>query len=85
MHHFFYSGGKLFCEGVALDLLARRFGTPLYVYSEATLSEHFRKLDEAMAPVEHLVCFALKSSIKKRTQKLATVVVAFAKERIAFI
>ena len=62
MHHFHYSNGKLFCEGVALDSLAKKFGTPLYVYSETTLSDHFQNLDRAMAPLEHLVCFALKSN-----------------------
>src|SRR5208283_1952492 len=62
MHHFRYVGNKLFCEGVAVETLARKFGTPLYVYSQRTLTEHFRKLDAAMSPVEHLVCFAVKSN-----------------------
>ena len=62
MHDFHYIGNKLFCEGVAVESLARKFGTPLYVYSQRTLTEHFRKLDAAMSPVEHLVCFAVKSN-----------------------
>jgi diaminopimelate decarboxylase len=62
MHDFRYLGKKLFCEGVAVETLARKFGTPLYVYSQHTLTEHFRKLDAAMSPVEHLICFALKSN-----------------------
>jgi len=62
MHHFHYIGNKLFCEGVAVESLARRFGTPLYVYSQRTLTEHFRKLDAAMTPVDHLICFALKAN-----------------------
>ena len=62
MHDFHYVGNKLYCEGVALEALARKYGTPLYVYSQHTLSEHFQKLDRAMAGVEHLVCFAVKSN-----------------------
>ena len=62
MHNFRYIGNKLFCEGVAVGSLAKRHGTPLYVYSQRTLTEHFRKLDAAMSPVGHLVCFAVKSN-----------------------
>jgi diaminopimelate decarboxylase len=62
MHEFRYVGNKLFCEGVAVEALAKKYGTPLYVYSQRTLTEHFRKLDAAMSPVEHLVCFAVKSN-----------------------
>jgi len=62
MHDFRYVGGKLFCEGVSVEALARKFGTPLYVYSQRTLSNHFQKLDQAMAGVDHLICFAVKSN-----------------------
>ncbi len=62
MHDFHYRGKKLLCEGVAVEALARRFGTPLYVYSQHTLTDHFQKLDRVMSPVEHLVCFSVKSN-----------------------
>ena len=62
MHDFRYVGNKLFCEGVAVESLAKRFGTPLYVYSQRTLTEHFLKLDAALTPLDHLVCFAMKSN-----------------------
>lgn len=62
MHDFRYVGNQLYCEGVALATLAKKFGTPLYVYSQRTLTRHFRALDEAMRPVAHLVCFAVKSN-----------------------
>ena len=62
MHDFRYVGNRLFCEGVAVESLARKFGTPLYVYSQRTLTEHFQKLDAAMSPVNHLVCFSVKSN-----------------------
>ena len=41
MHDFRYVGNKLFCEGVAVESLAKKFGTPLYVYSQRTLTNHF--------------------------------------------
>ena len=62
MHDFRYVGDKLFCEGVAVETLAKKFGTPLYVYSQHTLSDHFAKLDRALAPLDHLICFAMKSN-----------------------
>ena len=62
MHDFHYAGHRLFCEGVAVEPLARKFGTPLYVYSQRTLTEHFQKLDVAMSPLDHLVCFSVKSN-----------------------
>ena len=62
MHDFHYAGSRLFCEGVSVESLARKFGTPLYVYSQRTLTEHFQKLDAALSPVAHLVCFSVKSN-----------------------
>src|SRR5260370_26986988 len=62
MHDFRYVGGKLYCEGIAIEKLARKFGTPLYIYSQKTLTDHFRKLDRAMTGVDHLICFAVKSN-----------------------
>src|SRR5512135_2350568 len=62
MHYFHYAGNRLYCEGVAVEALARRFDTPLYVYSQRTLTEHFQALDSALAGVEHRVCFAVKSN-----------------------
>src|ERR1035437_2602438 len=62
MHSFRYVGKNLFCEGLSVDALAKKFGTPLYVYSQATLEDHFQKLDAALAPLDHLVCFAMKAN-----------------------
>jgi diaminopimelate decarboxylase len=62
MHEFHYVGRDLRCEGVSLEALAKKFGTPLYVYSSGTLTGHFRSLDRAMAGVDHLICFAVKSN-----------------------
>jgi diaminopimelate decarboxylase len=62
MHDFRYIGKKLFCEGVAVKALVKKFGTPLYVYSQNTLTDHFQKLDSALMPLNHLVCFAMKAN-----------------------
>jgi len=52
MHDFHYSGAQLCCEGVTLEALARKFGTPLYVYSQHTLEDRFQQLDTALAAVD---------------------------------
>ncbi len=62
MHQFRYVGNKLFCEGVSVETLAEKFGTPLYVYSQQTVTDHFQKLDAALAPLDHLICFAMKAN-----------------------
>ncbi|HEY4416334.1 MAG TPA: diaminopimelate decarboxylase [Verrucomicrobiae bacterium] len=62
MHDFHYVGNKLFCEGVSVASLAEKFGTPLYIYSQRTITDHFQKLDSALAPLDHLVCFAMKAN-----------------------
>jgi diaminopimelate decarboxylase len=54
--------GELVCDGVALEVLARAHGTPLYVYSGATIEESFRRFDAAFASVPHLVCYAAKAN-----------------------
>ncbi len=62
MHYFRYVQGKLFCEGVSVESLVKKYGTPLYIYSQRTLSDHFQKLDKALAPLEHTICYAMKAN-----------------------
>src|SRR3974390_2599252 len=62
MHSFHYSRNRLYCENVPVDSLAAKFGTPLYVYSQATLAGHFQKLDAALDGVDNSLCFAVKSN-----------------------
>src|SRR5436309_4399816 len=62
MHDFHYVGRKLYCERVSVESLARRFGTPLYIYSQHTLTDHFQKLEQALAPLPHLICFSVKAN-----------------------
>ena len=62
MHHFSYRNGQLCCDGVGLTALAEKHGTPLYVYSAATIRENFRRLDRALEGIDHRICFAMKAN-----------------------
>ncbi|MBI2164274.1 MAG: diaminopimelate decarboxylase, partial [candidate division NC10 bacterium] len=62
MHHFEYRGDDLYCEEVPVSRIASEVGTPVYIYSHATLTRHFRVFDEAFAGVPHLICFAMKAN-----------------------
>jgi len=62
MDHFQFRDGALYAEDVALEALARDFGTPLYVYSRATLERHWQAFDAALAGHEHLICYAVKAN-----------------------
>ncbi|MEZ5886965.1 MAG: diaminopimelate decarboxylase [Paracoccaceae bacterium] len=62
MDHFLYQNGVLHAEDVPLPEIAAAVGTPFYVYSTATLERHFRLFQEALSPLDHLVCFAVKSN-----------------------
>ena len=54
--------GQLFAEGVALEQIAEQYGTPTYVYSRAHLERQYRDYADALADVDHLVCFAVKAN-----------------------
>ncbi len=62
MDHFEYKQGSLYCENVAIETLAETYGTPLFVYSRATLERHWRAFDQALAAHDHLVCYAVKAN-----------------------
>src|SRR3954453_15619183 len=59
---FSYSNGTLQCEKVALADIARRAGTPCYVYSSQSILERYRAYDEALATLAHTVCYAVKAN-----------------------
>jgi diaminopimelate decarboxylase len=61
MDHFTYQNGRLMCEGVHAAEIARKFGTPAYVYSRATLEGHYDRLAEAFAELKPLICYSVKS------------------------
>ncbi len=62
LHFFHYKEDRLFCEDVALEDVARMYGTPTYVYSYATLKRHYRAFDGAFEDVKHITCFSIKSN-----------------------
>lgn len=62
MHSFHYENGSLQCEGVNLDNLADQHGTPLYVYSKATILDHYRRLSDGMGELDCEVCYATKAN-----------------------
>ncbi len=54
--------GRLHLEGVSLDALAERFGTPLYVYSTQALEEAYQAYVRAFSATPHLICYAVKAN-----------------------
>lgn len=60
MDHFHYKHGKLYCEDVETTTLADRFGTPLYIYSQQTLLDHYHRFTKAFAPIHATICFSVK-------------------------
>jgi len=70
VHFFHYHDGRLHCEDVDLARVAREFGTPLYVYSAGTVLDHYRRLDAALAPLDHLICYAVKANSNRAILRL---------------
>ena len=62
MDHFEYKQGELYCEDVAIATLTEQYGTPLFVYSRATLERHWHAFDSAFDGHDHLVCYAVKAN-----------------------
>ena len=63
MDYFNYrENGRLGVESCDLSQLAAEYGTPLYVYSRATLERHWHAFDNAAGEVSHLICYAVKAN-----------------------
>ena len=62
MDHFIYKNGVLHAEDVAVPDIVASVGAPFYVYSTATLTRHFQLFDDALAGMDHLVCYAMKAA-----------------------
>jgi diaminopimelate decarboxylase len=63
MDHFDLKDGSLHCDGVPLDLIADEVGTPVYVYSAATLRRHAQVLKEALGGLDNpLIAYAVKAN-----------------------
>jgi len=69
VHSFRYHDGKLYCEDIDLAQAAEEFGTPLYIYSAGTILDHYTRLDAALAPLDHLICYAVKANSNRAILK----------------
>src|ERR1700681_1769578 len=70
MHSFHYRDGRLHCENVDLNRVAREFGTPLYIYSAGTILDHYGRLDAALPELDHSICYAVKANSNLSILKL---------------
>ncbi len=62
MHDFKYRGNRFYCESVNIESIARKLGTPFYLYSCKTLLDHFRRIEKAFSNIKPLVCYSMKAN-----------------------
>ncbi len=72
MNYFEYRDGRLHCEGVSIDSIAEKVGTPFYLYSYQTLVRHFSVFDQAFNGIPHLVCYSVKANSNLALLRLFT-------------
>ncbi len=70
MHYFTYRGNKLYCEDLSVKDLARKFTTPLYIYSARTILHHFYKIKRAFTKITPLICYSVKANSNLSILKL---------------
>ena len=70
MHHFTYRSGTLHAEGVSLEALAAEVGTPVYVYSAATIERHYKAFAEALSGLDAHIFYAMKANPNLAVLKL---------------
>jgi diaminopimelate decarboxylase len=62
MHFFEYKNRELYCEGLPVEQIAQKVGTPFYLYSYNTLVRHFSVFNQAFEQIPHLVCYSVKAN-----------------------
>ncbi len=62
MDYFNYRKNKLFAEGVAVEEIVSRYGSPCYIYSRATFERHWKAFNQAFGKHPHLICYAVKAN-----------------------
>ncbi len=76
MNHFTYCNNKLYCENINIAEIAKKVGTPFYLYSHATLKRHFTVFNDAFSSTKRLVCYSAKANsnlaVLKLFQKLSS-------------
>lgn len=70
MHHFEFKDNILHAENISIPELANEYGTPLYVYSAATLRRHFEAFDSAFTGLDHMTCYSVKANSNLSVLKL---------------
>ncbi len=70
MHDFKYVNDELYCEGVSVSRIAEDIGTPFYLYSTRTLTNHYRVFDRAFSGLRHIVCYSVKANSNVAILKL---------------
>ncbi|MFC1809716.1 diaminopimelate decarboxylase [Candidatus Omnitrophota bacterium] len=61
MDYFTYKNGELHCEGVAVKNIVKKYGTPLYIYSQNSFVERFDNLRNAFTKIQPLICYSVKA------------------------
>ncbi len=62
MNHFQYKESELFAEDVAIKDIVKKVGSPVYIYSHATLTRHFKAFDDAFSGLPHIICYSVKAN-----------------------
>lgn len=62
MHDFKFINNRLFCEDIPVENIARKYGTPVYIYSYNTIIDHFHKIERAFSAFKPLICYSLKAN-----------------------
>jgi diaminopimelate decarboxylase len=70
MNCFQYQNNELLCEQKKISELAKKYGTPLYLYSKNSIIDKFKAIDDAFSPVKHTICYAMKANANMEILKL---------------
>lgn len=62
MNHFQYKGKELYAEEVSIRDIVAKVGSPVYIYSNATLERHFKAFDDAFSAMPHTICYSVKAN-----------------------
>ncbi len=62
MHEFTFKNNELYCEDIKISDIAKKIPTPFYLYSYATIMDHYEKIRSAFSAINPLICFSVKSS-----------------------
>ncbi len=76
MKEFYFKNNELWCENVAVTDAASQFGTPLYIYSKNSITDHCRNIEQSFEGTDHLSCYAVKANANR------TILTALAREGI---